>query len=177
MRLRKEFPLKWVMYGDCALSLPGDFENRYGFRPWLVESFVDTSCFLGTCYRAANWVRVGQTQGRGRQDRHWEIAETVKDIYLYPLEKDLRVKLGLAPDSGLSALKVADGLDADQWAEKEFGGAPLGDTRLSKRLVESAGAKASVPDRTFSGVAKGDWLAVKGYYRLIDHPDETAVTL
>jgi Domain of unknown function (DUF4338)/Transposase DNA-binding/Transposase DDE domain len=165
------------LLGMILRTAPGDFENRYGFRPWLVESFVDTSCFSGTCYRAANWVRVGHTQGRGRQDRHWEIAETVKDIYLYPLEKDLRVKLGLPPDSGLSALKVADGLDADQWAEKEFGGAPLGDTRLSRRLVESAGAKASEPDRAFSGVAKGDWPAVKGYYRLIDHPDETAVTM
>jgi hypothetical protein len=156
---------------------PGDFEERYGFRPWLVESFVDTRCFSGTCYRASNWVRVGRTQGRGRQDRHWEMAETVKDIYLYPLEKDLRVKLGLAQDSGLSALEVADGLGEDQWAKKEFGGAPLGDKRLSSRLVECAGAKASKPDRAFSGGAKGDWAAVKGYYRMIDHPDETAVTM
>ena len=165
------------LLGMILRAAPGDFEQRYGFRPWLVESFVDTSCFSGTCYRAANWVRVGRTQGRGRQDRHWEMAETVKDIYLYPLEKDLRVKLGLPADSGLSALKVGDGLGADQWAEKEFGGAPLGDKRLSSRLVECAGAKASKPDRAFSGVAKGDWAAVKGYYRLIDQPDETAVTM
>jgi len=165
------------LLGMILRAAPGDFEQRYGFRPWLVESFVDTSCFSGTCYRAANWVRVGRTQGRGRQDRHWEMAETVKDIYLYPLEKDLRVKLGLPADSGLSALKVADGLGADQWAEKEFGGAPLGDKRLSRRLVECAGAKASKPDRAFSDVAKGDWAAVKGYYRLIDQPDETAVTM
>jgi hypothetical protein len=158
-------------------TAPGDFVERYRLRPWLVESFVDTRGFSGSCYRAANWVRVGRTQGRGRQDRHWERAETVKDIYLYPLEKDLRLKLGLPQDSGLSALEVADGLGEEQWAQKEFGGAPLGDKRLSRRLVECAGAKASKPDRAISGGAKGDWAAVKGYYRLIDHPDETAVTM
>lgn len=165
------------LLGMILRAVPGDFENRYGFRPWLVESFVDTTCFSGTCYRAANWVRVGRTQGRGRQDRHWQMAETLKDIYLYPLERDFRLKMGLAPDSGLSPLEVADGLDAEQWAEKEFAGAPLGDKRLSKRLVGCAGAKAIKPDRAFSGVAEGDWAAVKGYYRLIDHPDEAAVSM
>jgi hypothetical protein len=65
--------------GMILRTAPGDFENPYGLRPRLVEGFVDTSCFLGTCYRAANWVRVGHTQGLGRQDRHWEIAETVKE--------------------------------------------------------------------------------------------------
>jgi Druantia protein DruA/Transposase DNA-binding len=165
------------LLGTILRAVPGDFENRYGFRPWLVESFVDTTCFSGTCYRAANWVRVGRTQGRGRQDRHWEMAETIKDIYLYPLDRDFGIKMGLAPDSGLSALAIADGLGADQWGEKEFGGAPLGDKRLSQRLVECVSAKASQPGRAFCGVARGDWAAVKGYYRFIDHPDETAVSM
>lgn len=165
------------LLGMILRAVPADFENRYGFYPWLVESFVDTTCFSGTCYRAANWIQVGCTQGRGRQDRHWEMAETLKDIYLYPLEKAFRLKMGLPAGSGLSALDVADGLGADQWAEKEFGGAPLGDMRLSSRLVECAGARASQPGRAFSGVGKGDWAAVKGYYRLIDHPDEAAVSM
>jgi hypothetical protein len=46
-----------------------DFELRYGYRPWLVESFVDQSRYRGTCYQATNWIEVGETQGRGRQDR------------------------------------------------------------------------------------------------------------
>ncbi|MBK7051963.1 MAG: DUF4338 domain-containing protein [Rhodoferax sp.] len=46
-----------------------DFEAQYGYRPWLVESFVDTEHFLGTCYKATNWIDIGKTQGRGRQDR------------------------------------------------------------------------------------------------------------
>jgi hypothetical protein len=165
------------LLGLVMRELPGDFEQRYGLSPWLVESFVDTSCFAGTCYRAANWVQVGRTKGRGRQDRYVKMAETVKDIYLYPLKKDFRIKLGLPADRGPGALPIADGLGADTWAEKEFGGAPLGDKRLSNRLVNCADAKSKEPDRAFSGVAKGDWPAVKGYYRLIDSPDESAVNM
>lgn len=165
------------LLGLVMHRIAGDFERRYGLRPWLVESFVDTSCFSGTCYRAANWIRAGRTQGRGRQDRYKKMAETVKDIYVYPLENDFRTKLGLPSDSGPEALRVADGLGADTWAEKEFGGAPLGDKRLSSRLVDCVDAMSQKPELTFSGVAKGDWPAVKGYYRLIDHPDEEAVSM
>jgi hypothetical protein len=158
-------------------KLPDDFEERFNYRPWLVESFVDRAHFVGTCYRAANWIRVGCTKGRGRQDRMRQAPETVKDIYIYPLEKDFRSKLGLSEDAGCSILGPADGLDEEAWAEKEFGGAPLGDARLSKRLVKAAKAKADEPWRAFCGVAQGDWAAVKGYYRLIDAPDESAVTM
>ena len=112
-------------------QLVEDFQWRYHYGPWLVESFVDTSRFSGTSYRAANWIRVGQTKGRGRQDRFSKRRETIKDIYVYPLEKDFRDRLGLAKGVGLGPLGPADGLDGENWAKQEFGGAPLGDARLS----------------------------------------------
>jgi hypothetical protein len=115
--------------------------------------------------------------GRGRQDRFRRAVETVKDIYVYPLEPAFRVHLGLPADGGRGPLGPAEGLDAETWAPQEFGGALLGDRRLSARLVQSAGAQAQRPGRAFSGIAKGDWAAVKGYYRLIDHPDAAAVTM
>jgi hypothetical protein len=158
-------------------KLPDDFEERFNYRPWLIESFVDRAHFLGTCYQAANWIRIGCTKGRGRQDRLRQEPETAKDIYVFPLEEEFRSKLGLAADAGRSVLDPADGLEVETWAEKEFGGAPLGDARLSKRLVKAAEAKADEPWRAFCGVAQGDWAAVKGYYRLIDAPDESAVTM
>jgi hypothetical protein len=157
-------------------ALPDDFARQFGYRPWLVESFVDTSRYSGTCYRAANWIAVGTTKGRGRQDRFKQSALSAKAIYVYPLESDFRQRMGLSADAGLGALNPADGSEAEDWAENEFGGAPLGDARLSKRLVNVAAAKAQVPDRAFSGVAKGDWPAVKGYYRMIDQPKESAVS-
>src|SRR5213596_3346412 len=154
-----------------------DFQRRYHYRPWLVESFVDTSRFSGACYRAANWILVGQSQGRGRQDRYSKHEKTIKDIYVYPLEQDFRTRLGLAAGAGLGPLGPADGVDGNNWAKQEFGDAPLGDARLSGRLVEIAQSKAEKPGRAFTGVAEGDWPAVKAFYRFIDHPDEEAVSM
>ena len=157
--------------------LPDDFERTYGYRPWLVESFVDTDRYSGACYEAGNWIRVGRTKGRGRQDRLTRRALSRKAIYLYPLERGFRKRMGLSPDAGLGALGPAEGLEKERWAANEFGGAPLGDERLSKRLVEVAAAKAEVPDRAFSGVEEGNWAAVKAYYRMIDQPEASAVTM
>ncbi|EQD27987.1 hypothetical protein B1A_21450, partial [mine drainage metagenome] len=73
--------------GDGGAHVGEDYEAQYGYRPWLIESFVDTEQFAGTCYRAANWVSVGETQGRGRQDREHKKAKSVK--------KHLRVSPGI----------------------------------------------------------------------------------
>ena len=140
-----------------------DFETVYYYRPWLVETFVDTEQHDGACFRAANWTRVGQTQGRGRQDRGKEAALSRKDIYVWPLEPDFREKLGLAPEAGLGPRAVGQGLDGDGWAELEFGGAPLGDARLSRRLVQVAAMQAEEPGRVFSGVAEADWPTARAY--------------
>lgn len=70
----------------CARHLPGDWEAVYGYRPLLLETLVDQSRFRGTCYRAANWIWLGSTQGRGRMDRgHRAHGHSVKDIYVFPL--------------------------------------------------------------------------------------------
>lgn len=150
-----------------------DFETQYGYRPWLVESFVDTEHFLGTCYKAANWSAIGQTQGRGRQDREHQNAKSVKTIYVYAIVPEWRTKMGVAEPVGVQPLEIGQGLDAAQWAAQEFGGAKLGDSRLAERLVASASALGAMPGRTLSGARQGDWPAVKGYYRMIDKPDDS----
>ena len=161
----------------CMRRFADDFQGEYNYRPLLIESFVDRNLYSGASYEASNWIRVGETQGRGRQDRFCRSALSRKTIYLYPLERDFRRQIGLSTEAGLGSLGPADGLETDRWAENEFGGASLGDARLSKRLVEVAAAKAEVPDRAFSGVAEGDWAMVKAYYRMIDHPDESGVNM
>ena len=158
-------------------SLPGDFEQQFNYHPLLVETFVNISDYSGTCFRAANWIPVGKTKGRGRQDRFRQSSLGVKSIYVYPLESDFRKRMGLSSDVGLGALGPTDGSEKDRWARNEFGDAPLGDARLSKRLVRVAAEKAEVPDRAYSGVAKGNWPAVKAYYRMIDQPNESAVEM
>ena len=162
--------------GMSLRRIGDDFELRYGYRPWLVESFVDQSRHSGTCYQASNWIEVGQTQGRGRQDSAHQHAETVKTIYLYPLERDFRSAMGIELPVR-EALEITQGLEGEQWAQNEFGGAQLGDERLSKRLVDSVRVQAEMPGESFSGAAQGNWPLVKGYYRMIDKPDDSAVTL
>lgn len=77
-----------------ARQVPRDWETRYGCRPLLLETLVDAVRFRGTCYRAANWIHVGPTAGRGRMDReHTAHGRAVKDIYVYPLVRDVRQRL------------------------------------------------------------------------------------
>jgi len=163
--------------GLCVKVMRSDFERRYGYAPLLLETFVDRSGFQGTCFRAANWIQVGQTQGRGRQDREAKAAKSLKDIYVYALAEDFRQQLGLPVGSGRGALGIADGLDEESWAEQEFGAAELGDGRLTRRLVEMAKAKAQNPTKAWTEIARGDWPATKAYYRFIDQPDDSPATL
>ncbi len=151
--------------GMAVRTLPKDFEARYGYRPLLLESFVDTAHYQGTSYKAANWQWVGQTKGRGRQDTLRQAAESIKDIYVYPLAEEFRLKLGLEENAGLGKLTITESINGENWAEKEFAGAPLGDKRLSKRLVEIGLDKAENPGSSYSGATQGDWPKVKAYYR------------
>ena len=77
-----------------ARQIPRDWESHYGHQPLLLETLVDANRFHGTCYRAANWIHVGQTAGRGRMDReHKTHGQAVKDIYVYPLVRNARQRL------------------------------------------------------------------------------------
>ncbi|MGH6819664.1 MAG: IS4/Tn5 family transposase DNA-binding protein [Methylocella sp.] len=86
-----------------------------------------------------------------------------KAIDVYPLANHFRARIGWSTHAGRVALARTDGLDSDVWAQPAFGDAALGDARLSQRLVSVAAAQAEVPERAFSGVAQGDWPALKAY--------------
>jgi hypothetical protein len=80
------------LLGHLVRRLSQDWQAKYGQPIYLLETFVERDRFAGTAYRAANWVRVGQTQGRTRQDRPdgtWHQA-AIKDVYLYPLHRQFR---------------------------------------------------------------------------------------
>ena len=77
----------------AARRLPVDWQERYGYEPALLETFVDQDRFRGTCYRAANWVHVGETQGRGKLDRWHRHSLPVKAVFLYPVRRDFRRRL------------------------------------------------------------------------------------
>lgn len=75
----------WIL-GQIVRRLSSDWQNKYGHPIFLVETFVERDRFQGTAYRAANWIKVGSTRGRSRQDRDQTLQVPVKDIYLYPLQ-------------------------------------------------------------------------------------------
>ena len=93
--------LPWVRISHLASKvlalnlrvLASDWQGFYYHGIALAETFVDTERFAGTCYKAANWMRIGETKGRGKYDRHRCAEATVKAVYLYPLVRDYRERL------------------------------------------------------------------------------------
>jgi len=79
--------------GTILRRLRSDWQLKYHIAPCLAETFVERERFAGVCYRAANWLAVGQTCGRSRYDRDHTVRVPVKDIYLYPLCKDFKERL------------------------------------------------------------------------------------
>ena len=89
----------------AARVVPTDWCDCYGCRPVLMETLVDRKRYRGTCYRAANWLHVGKTTGRGRMDRkNKRSGEAVKDIFLYPLSKNYRRELMVAKPTLVTGL-------------------------------------------------------------------------
>ena len=82
-----------VLAGTLA-RLSRDWEERFGTRLWLVETFVDPARFKGTCYRAANWKCIGQTFGSGKHGKGYVYHGCIKEVYVYALEPRFREKIG-----------------------------------------------------------------------------------
>ncbi len=78
-----------------------DWINEYCYPPVLLETFVDTSCYEGTCYKASNWIYLGDTIGTGRTANKTKVPK--KKIFIYPLQKDFREYL-----KGLKKYKVVE---------------------------------------------------------------------
>ena len=74
----------------AARQIQKDWLREYCYAPVLLETFVDLEHFKGTCYKAANWLHLGETKGRGRMDRENEYALSRKAIFMYPLQRDFK---------------------------------------------------------------------------------------
>jgi hypothetical protein len=148
---------------SVALSrLPEDWEERYHVRPVLVETFVDPTLFAGTCYKAANWLDVGQSAGRrdGKPKR----------VFLHPLCPEWREILCSEPPIRLGDIPRPE--RPEHWAEEEFGTVRLYDNRLKQRLYKIAQdfygqPQAGIPE------ACGCKARTMGAYRLFHNPKVT----
>lgn len=75
---------------QVSRRISGDWQAKYGQPIWLLETFVDRQRFAGTCYRAANWICLGQTKGRGRQGPTGVLSTTIKEVFVWPLHRHFR---------------------------------------------------------------------------------------
>ena len=148
---------------------------RYGITPVLVETFVDHSCYRGTCYRAANWILIGQTQGRGRQDKSHTAQGTIKDIWVYPLQSHWQTTLQANTGASPQPDRMQAGASVD-WAEEEFGGCALPDVRLQTRLLSLARDFYARPQANMAQ-ACASRAKTKAAYRFLDHEKTTMDTL
>ena len=151
----------------CIKRLPNDWYDLYGIEPVLLETFVEQSRFKGTCYQASNWIYVGTTKGRGRQDKENNYGLSIKDVYVYPLRANFQEVLC----DGFQGLSPTRREPVD-WAEEEFGGVNLGDERRSKRLMTIArdfyaNPKANIPQACESRAK------TKAAYRFFDDTRHT----
>lgn len=75
------------LLGVCCRRLRDDWQKRFGYRPVLAETFVDSTRYTGHCYLASNWTNIGQTKGRSKWDQYSTLSVPVKDVWIYPLIK------------------------------------------------------------------------------------------
>jgi hypothetical protein len=85
----------------AARRVSADWLVKYGHGLALLETFVEDGRFQGTCYRAANWIHLGHTTGRTRNDRDHDIQTPVKSVYVYPLRRSFRRELTRNPQGSL----------------------------------------------------------------------------
>lgn len=140
-----------------------DWQHRYGISPWLMETCVELER-TGTSYRAANWIEVGLTAGRGRQDRHHKEDVPQKRVFLYPLCKTTLKRLcgeRAAPEPG--------------WVHQEFAGAELGNCLLQRRLFDLAEAFFARPTATIAQSLS--IVGARAAYRFFDHQQTTLKVL
>lgn len=145
-----------------------DWQEHYGVSPLLVETFVDRAHFTGHCFRAANWHRVGTSQGRGRLGPA-QPSQSPKDILLYPLAPQARRQLQTPPPQPVTPRALTDALAQDHWWAEELAQLRLGDRRLNQRAQAVLAARAQRPGATFYG-SFDDRYASKAAYGLIAHP-------
>jgi len=160
---------------QALARLGADWTARYGYAPVLVETFVDPARFAGTSYRAANWVRVGQTAARPTAYPNGKVAAGPKDIYVYPLARQWREVLCAAPVVPLGRLPRPDA-PAD-WTEEEFGRVAFFDARLTQRLCTLAADFAAQPGALVPEAAHGSAAKTKAAYRFFANAQVDMPTL
>jgi hypothetical protein len=147
----------------CLSRLEDDWSARYGYAPVLVETFVDPSLFAATCYRAANWVRVGKTVARPTAYQNGKVAQGRKDIYVHSLSGRWQEVLCAEPEVSLGSQPRPEA--AAEWTEEEFSSVQFFDGRLKRRLFTLAADFFAQPGELIPQASNGSAAKTKAAYR------------
>ena len=117
-------------YGLVLRQVAGDWQTRYGVKPVLVETYVDRVHHQGVSLSAANWRRLGESKGRGRDDRQRQKAKSLKDLWVYEWDDKARQQLQACAGEVLAPRSVFAPAVQEEWVEEEMAGVELGDQRF-----------------------------------------------
>jgi Domain of unknown function (DUF4338)/Transposase DNA-binding len=158
-------------YGMVLRRVAQDWHDRYGVKPVLVETYVDRSTQTGVSLSAANWRRLGSSQGRGRSSPSVKVRpKTLKDVWVFELCPKAREQLQqrrAAPP--IVPRSIFQGPAVTSWIQEELDGLQLGHVWLERRLAQMLAARWAHPMRSFAAsfptAADG-----KAAFRLIESP-------
>jgi hypothetical protein len=143
-----------------------DWYWRYGIKPLLMETYVDRARYTGLSLAASNWLRVGCSTGRGRLGQKG--SQSIKDVWLYPLDPKARFKLQAQTARPLTPCPLDQSLAQADWCARELQTLDLGDHRRNERARAILQARWEQPQASFLG-SFSHWTPAKGAYGLIEH--------
>ena len=149
--------------------LANNWEERYGQKPILIETFVDGAKFDGTSYKAANWIHLGQTAGRKDGFSNGKFSSGKKEIYIYPLSNNAKCKRLLCTEPKPCLRIKSEPVDNPDWTKNEFSGIEIFDERVTDRLSVIATDLFARPGKMIPEVCGGSMPKIKAFYRFLDN--------
>lgn len=127
-----------------------DWLDRYGVRPELVETYIDRSTYTGKSLVAANWLRLGQSQGRGRTSPHKRARpKSVKDVWVWQWDRQARARLQARALPVVVPRSIFSRSQQDHWIAEELDGLALGHAKLNQRFARMLQDRWAHPDWSF----------------------------
>lgn len=137
-------------YGLVLQRVREDWFERYSVKPVLVETYVDRSTYTGKSLVAANWLRIGQSLGRGRTSPNQHTRpRSAKDVWVWQWDPQARAKLQERTLPGVVPRSIFSPSQQDRWVEEELDGLDLGHAKLHQRLAKMLEDRWAHPDGSF----------------------------
>jgi hypothetical protein len=157
-------------YRRVLHQVRGDWLERYGNKPVLVETYIDRSTYTGKSLVAANWLRIGQSLGRGRTTaRKADRPRSSKDVWVWQWESQARARLQQRALPPVVPRSIFSPSPQEDWVQEELDGLDLGHVKLHQRFAQMLQGRWAHPDRSFYTSFDGA-RGGKAAYTFIENP-------